>query len=1551
MSIVFGTDAGVNNNSLSNFWSEISSEAARITGGRIGSIKGANGLPPKESVYVDDGFMNVPGTAFPGSGIDNIDDAKRRRVTNQRPEVTVYIKKKVFWSLRNEHDIKFMGTGEKLFIRASKLLFERKCAQIAAYESMTKTSSLIDEEADYDADTIDSIVNSYENAKNALDAEIGAVLPVDVTLANALQRELDKLKESDEAVNTLKEIAKASRILKSSTTTNWVINPQANVDITNTGRGVGVIELTLVDTVRTSLGIEHNNNGSISMSVEDPYNLMKITEGDIELALRSAYREMNDTSFDPTISAQGYLDDAKRKDAQLKRIRSNRAANSGFGATVFSEARGNSISRDLGEISFEINLSSSSNQYVVGRISTISEPFNKNNVNIVLSGLPVEQRLTPEELALVNTIFDLLDKYVVEIKKISETNKIDNSDTNIKYARKQLRVFYVGKNIIQPMDGIHVFMRSRTFKDSEALGPLSNFLNGSGFVRSFATNADASDAVLAEEMHQFGLDNMGISVDLYRSIRSDSLLRNAGTHVFGGLVSTVSESYNAEGGKYTLNVSGESNMKWLTLSQVNTTPSLDQPQGVLQDPLTPLDIETDPATGTIIGIPSLSAENKAKSLIYDSGIFNGEQLDDVNINQDIVTFGDRAYPKGKHAPGLVYRWKQGVITATRNINLRTALDGGGSEISKLRRDVGVNVTTNPFANLDVADVVSLMVTGFPHNYESFLLNSQSIGSFVPGGITNSPESYFHSFFDITRSTNRTFGNFQPFKDFKISRKEMADRLKLHTDINNDNETVRGLQSEIAKNLDLLNIQEQYIQEGTDNPSVLSTRNSIKALLDAQKKKLEDAQRELTEKINDGKERGLRIYGDDIILETTDTGESQSKEVDNASRRLKTRSKLMQIRSQLKTKLNADNNLFIVSDDYDKDLDLQAFAISLASSEVPIWNSTYKTPKEVCINASKVIDFEFFCDSFGNIQFRPPQYNKVPLSLLVKMMLLSKDGAEVFPPFLKSLFTSRQKSLETSLEITKKEIEINSLLLFGEKRSAQELFGSVNDGGTSRTSDLFLQSPPDTSRTESEDLGLVETIRNARNDLANLSGTLSVPDSEESSRNIAKEIDELQNPQSKNINSKRLEKTNRLLQLSAEQQRIEETIGKLNSRSVNEQNFIEKLQENKRDIGKVINTDDMESLLGAFGYLIEDDYNDFLGPGSAQRFIIYDDQILDYKFDESDSNVYCRVDVTGQEDLLGGTPGEVGGIPMMWAGATDFDLWKQYGYRPAESVNKPFFKDAENQCAPYALMLLSRQKRDVVRASITVAGNEYYQLGDVVYINSRDMLYYVYSVSQNFSYSSGRYTTQLDLRYGHPLGEFIPTPLDVIGKNLIKNQRKFNTTFLTRKTASHDIGRLAGTILFKNNEDMSVEDLEKQMLTGDIGYINLSELKRSLLSINSQLNRGAFKVDVRGYIIEESESDIVKKRIEVVQKWLKEPISGYSDDGEKTIPLDQQIYKPIQTSNIIKIGDNDPININFDQLTEYNKKNKRLPREETRTINENASGVIEIVILFKEPTDG
>ena len=1545
MAILFGGNAGVREDSFNGLFEGLSDQFS------VFSKKLSDGRPPVENVYVDDGFQNVPGTAFTGSGnLGAIDDIQKRRITTQAPDITVYIKKRIFWSLRNEHDTKFMGQEEKLFMKASKVLFERKCAQVAAYEAMTKLEKFAAEDVDMDVARIDALielVSDFEKNVGVVEkginddfnaAATAALLDPDITAFDTLNdaraqllAQLKKdIKDFGPTIARLNDLRSTALAGRSAVNTTWVVDTQQSTADDGTGRGTGVIEFTLIDSVQTNLSLNPGDLGGFSFTVQDPYNLLSIRSEDITSAILFAATEPSDDNS-TSRAPQQILQDARDIEAELRTARNARF---GFLDTSISPLSG----ADNSEIIFEINPGSLAANKVVGRVSSLSEPFTRFTYNLALNQLPLEQQLTFVENKLVGKIFNLLHSYIDSLA-VAAGSKVQQDTTD---ATTQMRKHYLGKSIIQPMDGIHVYIRGNTAADGSVIGPLSEKLNGTSFISGFSsgkTTDDMTDAMIKEEMIQFNLADM--SVDLYKSIRSSSLLRNAGMHVFGGLVSTVGESYSATNGTYTLSVSGESNMKWLDMSQVNTTPSLDQAQGVLEDPITPLTIDVDDATGLITG-SKLSDENKrridAGILFYKDGVRGGEAVSEKNTRQNTIDYGAVSEVERKHAPGMMYKWKKGVIVATRDVNLRTTLNGSSSAVKKLRRDVGVNIIKDAFANLDVADVISLLVTGQPHNYETFLRNAQSIGTFTTGK-HNNPESFFNSFTDITRSTNRALGAFEPMKFINVDRAQMAHRFSTQTELKNKNNSMSDKLAEIASIQDDINL----LKSGNNEELRINAVTRLNSLV-SELSVMNSALQESAEAA--GKE-GLRIYGNDVMI----SPDNDSAEVKRISEAAKLRTRFLQMRPQTSTKLNIDKNMFIVSDDYDKDLDLQAFAIDSISGEMPIWNSTYKRPREICDNAAGVIDFEFFCDSQGHIRLQSPKYNKIPLSLLAKMLLLGdRDSVDIMPPIIRNLFKSRAKGLQATIDVLKNEISVLGVLLFDDAQVGNKL-KNIGQAGALFSDSVISQSAPGRSTTEVDNLNSrAEKIRVLRNEIARTSGTLAVSDSLEATAKIEEEIAGLNDPNTRNVNTKRLEKTNQMLKLSGQLQRAEDTRTKITDRQ-SELNV--SLKNAKIGHGTTLLPGALSSIIEPFGDLIEDDFNDLLGPGSSQRFIIRDDVILSYDFKESDNNVFCRADVTGQIDLVGEGPGVIGGIPMIWAGATDFDLWKQYGYRPGPTTNKPFFKNAETQCAPYALMLLTRQHRDTVRANITVIGNEFYQIGDVVYINSRDMLYYVTSVAHNFSYSAGTFTTSLDLRYGHPLGEFIPTPLDVIGKNLIKNEKKFNTTFVHRSTPPPSAGRCIGVIRFNGRE---TDDLPQEMLGGDAGTGNLSELKNALQRALGHVDSKKFKhVEVRGFAKEsagidvETATELVNARIAAVIGWLEKPISGYDQDKEEV--LLGGMFKKLTGSQIS--GLRSAILLEVDEDTGRLKEEDigRTPSEESYNIltrpELSMHDVVEIVMVFNE----
>jgi len=208
----------------------------------------------------------------------------------------------------------------------------------------------------------------------------------------------------------------------------------------------------------------------------------------------------------------------------------------------------------------------------------------------------------------------------------------------------------------------------------------------------------------------------------------------------------------------------------------------------------------------------------------------------------------------------------------------------------------------------------------------------------------------------------------------------------------------------------------------------------------------------------------------------------------------------------------------------------------------------------------------------------------------------------------------------------------------------------------------------------------------------------------------------------------------------------------------------------------------------FEHMIEDESYDDYGIGSGTRYIIKNSQIRNINITETPPD-FTYVEVHGQLDpFISSTslPSDLnvfpsGGNGLVTGAAIDYDMWRNYGFKQQNSINVPFLKDPNTQCAPYAAMLLARARRNILRGTATISGNEFMQPGEVVFVESRGMLFYVSSVRHSFTYSSG-FTTTLELTYGHTPGEYIPTPLDVVGK-MLYNNRDLNDFVIQRQTSA------------------------------------------------------------------------------------------------------------------------------------------------------------------------
>jgi hypothetical protein len=300
----------------------------------------------------------------------------------------------------------------------------------------------------------------------------------------------------------------------------------------------------------------------------------------------------------------------------------------------------------------------------------------------------------------------------------------------------------------------------------------------------------------------------------------------------------------------------------------------------------------------------------------------------------------------------------------------------------------------------------------------------------------------------------------------------------------------------------------------------------------------------------------------------------------------------------------------------------------------------------------------------------------------------------------------------------------------------------------------------------------------------------------------------------------------------------------------------------------------------FDHLVEDDTRNLLGPGSALRYIIHDRDILQCSFSESPPD-FTRIDVYGTAPFIGEELDRSFQNTYFWAGATDFDLWRKYGYKQ-QDVKLPFSSNADLQSKPFAILELQLQRVKVNRGSVTVVGNEYYRPGDVVYIPSKGLLYYVREVSHNLTFGT-TFTTQLTLEFGHAPGTYLPSPLDIIGMQFTRDPLEGQVLIYKNQVGDDNYRALqpTPTLFFPDNVEVTYDNVQNMLDFRD----NQVRFTNQMVDL-SNVMIGNRVILVRGFIKTEDDAnrDAVLQRMNVVKELLLNPVqitqevtSGGGDD--------------------------------------------------------------------------
>lgn len=1407
-----------------------------------------------ESNLIDEGFSFKL-----GESPRYISTPKEKAIVTLSPRASILVKKKAFSTFKSVNDLQWLDKTEKMLLRATKTLFAYKVAQIRAYENLTRFEEYFKDTAEINLTLLAELLENSKVLTNDTETAYNDGLfknLVNIVSASISDVRYDKVKE--DVLLLLERNSFSSEL----SLTTWIVDPN-NVTNYETGPGTGVIEVGIFSGFNTGCSL-NSDPSSASFSLEDPYRVMNITEGDIEFAIEEAL---------------------------------------------------------VGTI---------------GLLSSLSNP----------SSPPIDAR------SILGAGLEMIG-----LGSLDDTIDVD-------YIRERLRIFYLGKPFINAGDGVHFYIRGN--KTVQYFNEESSIYDQSFYA--------IDESILEAERILF--TSGSIDLETYKNLRQFSDNSFGMNHVFGGFVKNVDQTWNS--GKWNLTVNCVDNMEWLRWSRFMIEPSLQDPSGILEDPLTPYEIKTDSA-GRVLAAqgPQLLEENKALIrsglLYYDSGLLNGQVATENNLlqgqyNKSGSLSGTKIL---QHPHGLIYRWKKGIISATTaGINLTDPLNE--SQVTqKIHNQVyGVTVAQDALNNLDIANILSLLIVGQPYNVETFIKQAQQAMNFNPQSSVSSVGSIdpLSAILDVVRRQNNHFGNFRPYRMITLSSQTLLQSAQSNILRNQTNKRISELQIRRAE-LDSL-IRKL---EGTNSGLPITGTMFLNSLKE-ERRNIENGINEqlnllsssgtvsstdiITENFNlFGKSRTLPLTGN----YTADHQISRSMSIVGAQRKIED------------VRLNRDHNLFIVSDQYDEQTDIRPFILNIQNADFKIFKGAFVNVHTKCVKASKFINLEFFTNTQGHLEFRPPQWNKTPLSILERIFELGKNSNKnIIPEFLYSIFQSRSSSLRREIHSLNIRIVLLALLMnkypdktlipnfsslvgsfiipdasensnkilrfFGVKeivpgdagfvdlRDRKFQFsvgsildtgnqilgtglnllggngedGNILDGDTETLLGIFdpafqesinltnniLTTASSPTGSNANKLATASNLNDLREAFVKISGL--DPASDLVTTNGKFSNDDFITSKSKSPEAGIAKANNYLkkLQEAISQRDNLVTILKRNKEKEEELENIENILSGQfLDEPQDVNTGILQGVINTiktisdiftgdsskgtlFDHLISDDTRNLNGPGSGRRFIINDEDVIQASFTEQPPD-FCRVNVIGDAPIISGLSGPFE-ERYFWAGATDFDLWRQYGFQDGGSLSLPFASDPETTCRPYAMFELQLQRVKINQASLTVVGNEYYEPGDTIYLPMKELLYYVRSVNHNFDWG-GNFTTSLTLEFGHPPGIYLPSPLDIIGQQYTKDP--LTGTQLTyrnmRGDDSYQVLQPDSAIIFPANQSITIEQIPV-LLDHKNNAVRFTNMMAEL----SSLIIGDRVVLIRGFVKNRSieDEERVKNNILIIKHLLQNPVS-------------------------------------------------------------------------------
>lgn len=1399
----------------------------------------------------------------------------------QEPDAVVLLKKRAFSTLAESYRPDMMDAEEKLYMKATKILFANKCSQISAMEKLTKIARVSSAIGQLDDQLMPLIISLIDSASSNFSDYSPAGASFSFGGTNVGGGDATSFQKLHDVVNKIRKVYAFSPI---NSYTTWVTDLLTPFQST-LAQGTGTIELTNVTDITTTTTTD-SSGGSFSLTISDPYGLMRVTEGDIEWALQDALNFVSNLK----LFQQGRSSLQDLAATNLQQLNAVRRARGVSSIQLLSDPNvilGNLITAILENSGDQIRFSYDA---AAGLFQAAANSGVKVSIESLIGGPDIGNNgLTPDEVNLfataIITTFAALN-YVQSAASTVFADPSGKSSLNVNFVRNKLRFHYGNKLVAQPMDRVHVYLGSKSRTDNKIMTGISNMFSGLGYLQNVNNTAFAIKDQFNTLFNPSGNIDMQLEKTafvgadfpngLWAMMRNTFIADKSGAHVFGGLVTDSKQSRSP--GKFTVSISGKDNTYFFDLGTINLNPGVDNFAGPLYDPLTPYKTRFDAvSTNFKDNSPEFLDENKQilgsqtfdKGLIkFKSGRYAGKPVTLSNFTQDSQITKDGKIRNVIHGPaGLVYKWKEGMGTFTYNADSFSATDP---------ERIGIPpITNDPFAGQDIMNTLSLLITGTPYNYATYFkaVSEFDQTSRDPQTGQDPAASFYNALSSTLQKNDLLWGGFVPFKGQVIDEASFQAAALRQQRITDQNNVING---QLQKVQDLKN--RLYIAQGTKSLVTGVTDSAIQSL----QNQLTIANAALNDQLAAGASNlatNVPIVGignDPSHAPTSGSSNLSDPKVRSETRRL---TNFLTRRLSYMVRANEDKNLLIIDDSYDKDYDIIAYEKALNNS-ISQFNSEYTSVRSKIISVSSLLNLEVFCDSQGHIRIRPQQYNKVPSSVFYRMMQMKRlNGIQIFPQFLEDLYVDQINSLMQSLEVLELQIRLDGAVIgisddialssyLNDKGNAGFLFFSNRDGdiidvgtilansnpdqiisnipqdfikqvqGQSQISSVFssvnraqktqaiLTSPGITTTLISDDINrLISKIFIKSGQQVTLdnflvaipSGPIKIP-----SPNIVDVVKVTQDLSDKVNQRQQLVKT-----LSSVLNNAKEFKSLDNDSPYSTNNVTNKLLSPQSYGNQQVPT--------IFAHMIEDETFDDYGIGSGSRYIIHNYQVLQMDVSETPPE-FTMLEVQGQIDPFisnnalpfsnSGTAFAKGGNAIITAAAVDYDLWRMYGFRNISSIAVPFLSDPEKQCAPYAVSILSRVRKEILQGSVTIAGNEFMQPGEVVFIEDMGLLFYVTSVTHSFSFGS-RFTTSLTLKYGHNPGEYIPTPLDIIGKALY-NSRDISGFVNYRQTNVFN-ERPIGAIVILPQANTESSDPLSLLTIGNEGSFNLKIINNLLYS--------------------------------------------------------------------------------------------------------------------------